>query len=163
MLACGRHLPPPDHSRTAHPLGQLFAGGRDELQLAPAAGARGGARLRDLARGLPPGGAGPLAPVLGAAIPALPGVPAARTVASPARGDPGALAISECAAPGGAPGTGFPLLAAPPPVASRAPDRPRSSHRRGRRRPPGRSVGVARDRRAPVGPPPAGSAQSACT
>ena len=41
--------------------------GRDELQLAAAARARAGARLRRLARGLPPGGDGPLAAVLGAA------------------------------------------------------------------------------------------------
>ena len=55
--------------------------GRDELQLAAAAGARAGARLRRLARGLPPGGDGPLAALLGAARRAL-----ARTTASSSAG-----------------------------------------------------------------------------
>ena len=73
--------------RPADALGKLLAVGRDELQLAAAAGARAGARLRRLARGLPSGGDGPLAAVLGAARVALPGLPRPRAVAAASRGD----------------------------------------------------------------------------
>ena len=76
-LRAGRQLVLEAHDpRPAHALGQLLAERRDELQLAPAAGARAGARLRRLARGLSPRGDGPLAAVLDAARRALPGLPA---------------------------------------------------------------------------------------
>ena len=56
-----------DHPRPAHALGVVLGERRDVVQLAPAARARGGARLRRRARGLPPRGDGPLAALLGAA------------------------------------------------------------------------------------------------
>ena len=52
--------------RAAHALGLVLGRRAHELQLAPVAGARARARLRRLARGLPPGDPRPLAPLLGA-------------------------------------------------------------------------------------------------
>ena len=70
--AAGSGLQRPDDSRPAHALGELLGDRRDVVQLAAAARARAGARLRRLARGLPPRGDGPLAALLGAARRALP-------------------------------------------------------------------------------------------
>ena len=87
--------------RPADALGELLALGRDELQLATAARAGAGARLRRLARGLPPRGHGPLAAVLGAAGPPLAGIPRARAVAAHATAR---RSCSSCHVPGHAPG-----------------------------------------------------------
>ena len=65
--AAGLRLQRARHPRAAHALGVVLLAGADELQLAAAAGARAGARIRRLARGLPPRGARPLAALLGAA------------------------------------------------------------------------------------------------
>src|SRR5439155_5175936 len=78
-------VPRPAGALTAQPLGVVLAGGPHELQLAAAAGARARARLRDLARGLPPGGARPLAALLGAARAALAQLPRGPRVAAPLR------------------------------------------------------------------------------
>ena len=59
--AAGQLVLEADDPRPADALGQLLALGGDELQLAAAARARAGARLRRLARGLPPRGDGSLA------------------------------------------------------------------------------------------------------
>src|SRR5947209_1667418 len=66
----------PERGRTrAHRRGaELLVAGEDELQLAAAAGARAGARIRRLARGLPPRRARPLAALLGAAGPSPAGL-----------------------------------------------------------------------------------------
>ena len=54
LRAGGELVHDADDPRPAHALGELLAERRDELQLAAAARARAGARLRRLARGLPP-------------------------------------------------------------------------------------------------------------
>ena len=77
----GRAYSGPRHPRPAHPLGLLLLERADELQLAAAAGARASARIRRLARGLPPRGARPLAPLLGAGR-----APLARAIARSATG-----------------------------------------------------------------------------
>src|SRR3984957_12934745 len=82
----------------AHALGELLTCRRDEPQLAAAAGAARGARLRRLARGLPPAGDGPLAAVLGAAGAVVPGLSRALGVAAAPR--PDARALSSTHAPG---------------------------------------------------------------
>ena len=80
-VARARHaLHGADDPQPEDALGQLLVDRRDELQLAAAARARGGPRLRRLARGLPPAGHGPLAAVLGARRP-----PHARLPATPRR------------------------------------------------------------------------------
>ena len=63
----GHRVHEADDPRPAHALGVLLGHRRDVVQLAAAARARGGARLRGRARGLPPRGDGPLAALLGAA------------------------------------------------------------------------------------------------
>src|ERR1700684_3096437 len=82
----------------AHALGELLTRPRDELQLAAAARTARGARLRRLARGLPPAGDGPLAAVLGAAGAVVPGLSRALGVAAAPR--PDARALSSAHAPG---------------------------------------------------------------
>src|SRR5947209_19503962 len=72
-------------------MGQLLTLGNDELQLAAAAGARGRARLRDLAQGLPSRGDGPLAALLGAGGVEVPGLPRPGAVAADLRADAGAM------------------------------------------------------------------------
>ena len=83
-----------DDPRAAHALGELLGARRDELQLAAAAGARAGARLRRLARGLPPRGPGPLPALLALLERALPGLPRARGLAAPPRRDAGAVSAA---------------------------------------------------------------------
>ena len=73
------------HPQPAHPLGQLLVHRRDELQLAPHARPRAGARLRRLARGVPPRRHGPLAAVLGARRAPRPRLPRAAALAAPER------------------------------------------------------------------------------
>ena len=68
--------------RPAHALGLVLGARRDELQLAAAAGARAGARLRRLARGLSPARDGPFAQVLGPRPQPLPGVRGAPALAA---------------------------------------------------------------------------------
>src|SRR5439155_26996395 len=72
-------------------LGQLLEPRLDELQLAPPPGASGDPRLRGGARGGPPRGPGPLAPLLVAAPAPLPGVPAPRALAQTLRVDAAAV------------------------------------------------------------------------
>src|SRR5436190_24348444 len=83
----------------ADALGQLLLERHDELQLAPAAGARGDPRLRGGARGRAPRGARPLAALLAAARLALPGVQGARAVAQEERVGAEALRSQRAAAP----------------------------------------------------------------
>src|SRR5205823_11909383 len=68
--------------RPAHPLGELLARRRDELQLAAPARSRRDPRLRRRARGGAPRGAGPLAPLLAAGRGPLPCLPRARALAA---------------------------------------------------------------------------------
>src|SRR5436190_8323101 len=76
----------------ADALGQLLLERHDELQLAPAAGARGDPRLRGGARGRAPRGPRPLAALLAAARVTVPGLPRARALAAGARACFAALA-----------------------------------------------------------------------
>src|SRR5918999_499377 len=99
-VAAGRRRGPRRHplrgaydSRAADPLGVVLLLRRDVVQLAAAARPRGGAGLRDRARGVPPRGDGPLAAVLGAAGVALARLARARRLAAPLR--VGAHALSQ--------------------------------------------------------------------
>ena len=74
----------PGHPRPAHALGVVLGERAHELQLASAAGARARARIRRLARGLPPGDPRPLTALLGAAGAALAGLPRGPRVAAAA-------------------------------------------------------------------------------
>src|SRR5581483_9459779 len=123
----GAELYQADDPGAADPLGELLALGRDELQLAAAARARAGARLRRLARGLPPAGDGPLASLLGDGRPSLPGVSGAAALAAPPRLNPDPLARAA------APDTPSHACAARSAAAGSVPSRPRSSRRRARR------------------------------
>src|SRR5439155_11290124 len=76
-----------DHPRAAHALGIVLVDRCAELQLAPAARARGRPRLRRLARGLPPRGAGPFGALLGARRAPPARLPRAARVAAAARAD----------------------------------------------------------------------------
>jgi GMP synthase-like glutamine amidotransferase len=76
-----------DHPRPEDALGQLLARRPDELQLAAAARPGAGARLRRVARGLPPEGDGPLAALLGPRGTLVPGLPGPGALVAPARRD----------------------------------------------------------------------------
>src|SRR5262249_42047955 len=79
-----------DHdSRPAHALGIVFVERCAELQLAAAARPGRGARLRRLARGLPPGGHGSLAAVLAVARAPRPGLSLTAALAGVQRCDAG--------------------------------------------------------------------------
>src|SRR5438067_635209 len=78
----GRRLRAAEHPRPAHPLGKLLVDGNAELQLAAAPRPRGRARLRRLARGLPPEGPRPLAALLAHGRPSLRGLARARALAA---------------------------------------------------------------------------------
>ncbi|CAA9511728.1 MAG: Putative predicted metal-dependent hydrolase, partial [uncultured Solirubrobacteraceae bacterium] len=80
-----------DDPQPAHALGILQRCGRHELQLAAAARAGGGARLRRLARGLSSDPPRPLAALLGPARRAPAGVPRAAALAQNERRGPRAL------------------------------------------------------------------------
>src|SRR5919202_1468197 len=71
--------------RAAHAVGVLLVERGDVVQLAPAAGARRGARRRGRARGLPPRDRRPLAALLGAAGVARARLAHARALAAPLR------------------------------------------------------------------------------
>src|ERR1700761_7398885 len=92
MRRSGARLRGTDHPRPAHALGELLGRAGDVIQLAAAAGACRGARLRGLARGLSPAGDGPLAPVLVAARAVLPGLPRSQGLAAEQRADARAVA-----------------------------------------------------------------------
>ena len=78
-------------------LGVLLGQGRHELQLAPAAGPRAGARLRRLARGLPPGDPRPLPALLGAGGAPLSRLARAARLAAALWGDAGAVGLANLA------------------------------------------------------------------
>ncbi len=127
-----------DDPRPADAVGELLAQRGDELQLAAAAGARAGARLRRLARGLPPRGDGPLAPLLGAA-----GVATAPDYRERRPGCDGMGRRWSCSttrglsrARGAAPRRPIRRGAARSSRAGPAPCKPRPSRRRARRLPP---------------------------
>ena len=119
-----------DDPRPAHPLGVVLGHRRDVVQLAPAARARGGARLRGRARGLPPRGDGPLAALLAAARDS-----ACRTGAT-TRAGCAATARRWCSeGPAAAPRRRSRRPPARPAGGARGPSTPAPSRRRGRRSP----------------------------
>src|SRR5215204_3693193 len=88
--------PQPGRERV-HRRGVVLVGGRDVVQLAPAARPRRDPRVRDRARGLPPRGDGPLAAVLGLAGVARARLARARRLAAPLRVDAHALSTRRSA------------------------------------------------------------------
>ena len=86
----------------AHALGELLLRGRDELQLAAAARARGDPRLRGGARGGAPRGARPLARASGACSAARsPRLPRARALAAPQRARRCGCSLASATTPSG--------------------------------------------------------------